>query len=172
MFKNKKNTVKKSILNLLSLIVVFISLFSYFSRNYAINRSASIPIGIYRLLPLDEIKKGDTLIFTADKEIVEFLLRRGYLSKYTKGFIKKVGAVEGDIVEVNDNLIINGKIIKENLPKFDSLGRELPLKKGKYIIKKDEYFMIGDHIKSFDSSYMGVIRKDQIKNKAKLEIEF
>lgn len=32
--------------------------------------------------------------------------------------------------------------------------------------------MLGDHIKSFDSSYMGIIRKDQIKNKAKLEIGF
>ena len=67
---------------------------------------------------------------------------------------------------------INGKIIKENLYKKDSLGRDLPLKEGKYTLKKDEYFVIGTHIRSFDSSYMGVIRKEQIKNKAKLEVEF
>ena len=173
MFEKKKpNKIRNSILNMLSLIIVFVALFSYFTKNYAINRSASIPTGIYKLLPIDEIKKGDTLIFNAEPEVVNFLLKRGYLSKYTKGFIKKVGAIEGDTVEINDNLIINGIVVKEKLPKYDSLGRELPLKKGTYTLKKDEYFMLGDHIKSFDSSYMGVIKKDQIKNKAKLEIEF
>lgn len=79
--------------------------------------------------------------------------------------------MEGDEIEVGEHLIINKKI-KKKLPKKDTLGRDLPLKEGKYILKKDEYFMLGDNARSFDSSYMGIIRKDQIKSKAELMIEF
>lgn len=171
--KIKYDILRKFFINLTALIVVAFFLFNFLKNNYAINRSDSIPTGIYKLYPLeDDIKKGDIVVFDVSDELFNYMLDRGYINEYTKSFIKIIAGVPKDEIEIDKDLKINGKIIKENLYKKDSLGRELPLKEGKYILEKDEYFVIGTHIRSFDSSYMGVIRKDQMKNKAKLEIEF
>ena len=48
------------------------------------------------------------------------------------------------------------------------MGNPLPLKTGKYTLKKDEFFMLGDHERSFDSSYMGIIKREQMLKKAEL----
>ena len=171
--KSKYGILKNFFINLIALTITAFFLFNFFKSNYAINRSDSITAGIYKLYPLDNnIKKGDTVVFNVSDELFNYMLDRGYIDKYTKSFIKIVAGVPEDEIEIGKDLKINGKIIKENLYKKDSLGRDLPLKEGKYTLKKDEYFVIGTHIRSFDSSYMGVIRKEQIKNKAKLEVEF
>lgn len=171
--KSKYSIIKKFFINLIALITVAFFLFNFLKSNYAINRSNSIPTGIYKLYPLENtINQGDIVIFDVSDELFNYMMKRGYIGKYTKSFIKIVAGVPEDEIEIGKDLKINGKTIKENLYKKDSLGRDLPLKEGKYTLKKDEYFVIGTHIRSFDSSYMGVIRKEQIKNKAKLEIEF
>lgn len=170
--KSPYEKIKLFFINLISVVVVGTFIFSYLKSNYSINRSNSIPTGIYKLYPLENIKKGDIVTFTVSEDLKNFMLERSYIRKSTVGFIKIVAGTEGDTIEINDNLLINGKIIKENLSKVDSLGRKLPLKTGKYTLKKDEYFMLGKHKRSFDSSYMGVIKKDQMKNKAELIYAF
>lgn len=171
--KSKYSVLKKFFINLIALIITVFFLFNFLKNNYAINRSSSITTGVYKLYPLENnIKKGDIVVFDVSDELFNYMLDRGYINKYTKSFIKRVAGVPKDEIEINKDLKINGKIIKENLYKKDSLGRYLPLKEGKYTLKKDEYFLVGTHIRSFDSSYMGIIKKEQIKNKAKLIYSF
>ena len=153
-------------------VIAILIIFSYFKNNYAINITNSIDRGIYKLQPVDNISKGDIVVFTVSDELSNDMLNKGYLNKYTKSLIKIVAGMEGDVIEIGDKLVINGEVIKEKLYKKDSLGKDLPLKEGKYILKENEYFVIGTHERSFDSSYIGAIKKDQIKNKAKLEIKF
>lgn len=163
--------IMKLFINLSAVALTGIITFSYLKKNFIINLTPSINTGIYKIEEISEIKKGDIVTFNVDEDLYNFMLERGYIDKKIKGFIKKVAGMEGDEIEVGEHLIINKKI-KKKLPKKDTLGRDLPLKEGKYILKKDEYFMLGDNARSFDSSYMGIIRKDQIKSKAELMIEF
>ena len=121
--KSSYEKIKLFFINLISIVVVGTFIFSYLKSNYSINRSNSIPTGIYKLYPLENIKKGDIVTFTVSEDLKNFMLERSYIRKSTVGFIKIVAGVEGDTVEINDNLLINGKIIKKNLSKVDSLGR-------------------------------------------------
>lgn len=171
--KSKYSILKKFFINLIALIVVALFLFNFLKSNYAINRTNSITAGIYKLYPLDNnINKGDIVVFDVSDELFNYMLNRGYINKYTKSFIKIVAGVPSDEVEIGKDLIINGEVVKENLYKKDSLGRELPLKEGKYTLKENEYFVIGTHIRSFDSCYMGIIKREQLLKKAKLIQEF
>lgn len=175
--KNGKNLskykiIKSFFINLLATIFIFIFLFNFLKNNYAINRSSSITQGIYKLHPINSLNKGDIVVFDVNNDIYNYMLGRSYINKYTVAFIKKIAGVPNDTIELNKDLIINGQIIKRDLPKVDSLGRELPLIQGKFKLKEDEYFLIGTHIRSFDSSYMGIVKKDQIKNKAELIFSF
>lgn len=173
---NKKQVsfYKKLIKILINIAAVFVTgfiIFNLFRANFTINISPSISTGVYKLKLADEINKGDIVTFEISEDIYNFMLHRGYVNKVTKTFIKKVAGVEGDEIEVDDYLKINRER-KKKLPRRDSLGRILPVKEGKYILKENEYFMLGDNQRSFDSSYMGIIKKEQIKNKAELVVEF
>ena len=163
--------VIKLFINLSAVLFTGILVFSYLKKNFVINLTPSIQTGIYKVEIVDEIKKGDVVTFTVNEDLYKFMLERGYINDKIKGFIKKVGGIEGDEIEVGEYLSIN-RVRKKKLPRKDTLGRILPLKEGKYTLKENEYFMLGDNPKSFDSVYMGIIRKDQIKNKAKLIVEF
>lgn len=175
MFKKKEKStyfkLKKTLINLGAILIVGFFLFDLAKENFRINVSESIPTGIYRVYPIDTIKKGDCIVFETDKNTREFMLKRGYIQKSSKAFIKKVAGMEGDIIEIDEYLKINGKTIKKIHTK-DSMGNPLPLKTGKYTLKKDEFFMFGDHERSFDSSYMGIIKREQMLKKAKLIQEF
>lgn len=177
--KNGKHTkrYKKLLLESLRNIALFLGVlyvvFSYFNKNYVINVTASLPIGIYKLEKIDnEINKGDIVLFQAKNNINNFMLERGYISKRIKSFIKRVEGIKGDTIDVGNFLEVNGKKIKESLPKKDLLGRDLKRKDGTYTLKANEYFLVGDKINSFDSSYMGIIKRDQIKYKANLVLKW
>ena len=174
MFKKKekpKTKLKTTFINIGTLLIMGFFLFDFAKENFRINVSESIPTGIYRVYPIDTIKKGDCIVFETDKNTREFMLKRGYIKENSKAFIKKVAGMEGDIIEIGEYLKINGRTIKKIHTK-DSMGNPLPLKTRKYILKKDEFFMFGDHERSFDSSYMGIIKREQMLKKAKLEIKF
>ena len=110
MFKKKKKTFYKSLknflINLFIVGIIFLFAFNYTKSNFAINRSNSLTTGIYKLYPLENLKKGDIVTFTVSDELYNFMLERRYIDKYTKGFIKKIGAMEGDIVEIGENLLL------------------------------------------------------------------
>lgn len=175
MFKKKEKStyqkLKKTLINLGAILIVGFFLFDFAKENFRINVSESIPTGIYRVYPIDTIKKGDCIVFETDESTREFMLKRGYIKENSKAFIKKVAGMEGDIIEIGEYLKINDKTIKKIYAK-DSMGNPLPLKTGKYTLKKDEFFMLGDHERSFDSSYMGIIKREQMLKKAKLIQEF
>ena len=58
-------------------------LFDFAKENFRINVSESIPTGIYRVYPIDTIKKGDCIVFETDENTREFMLKkRIYTEKF------------------------------------------------------------------------------------------
>lgn len=121
MFKKKekpKTKLKTTFINIGTLLIMGFFLFDFAKENFRINVSESIPTGIYRVYPIDTIKKGDCIVFETDKSTREFMLKRGYIKENSKAFIKKVAGMERDIIEIDEYLKINGKIIKKFIQKI------------------------------------------------------
>lgn len=159
--KKLKNTII-----IIELVVIFVSLsLWYLSKNYGINVTPSVPLGIYKInrnIDVNEIKKGDIIVYKLpiDYQKLTTLKSDEVLS------LKKIVAVYGDKIEIkNSKIYINednyGNIINNNkFPKFD----------GK--LAKDEVLTLSKVEKSFDGRYYGGIKKSKIIGKAELIYEF
>ena len=111
---------------------------------------------IQRTVPT-QINKGDLLQFKAGALGFGF---DGLL------FVKQVGAVPGDRVEVrNDVLYINGTAI-DRLWLMKTMKREKGSFDRSFIVPSGEYLMIGTARESFDGRYWGTIKKEQILGNA------
>lgn len=166
---NKK--IKKFINVILIIFMIILCGKIFFEKYFTINLSSSIPAGIYLKLPLNEIKKGDVVIFDMPEDIDKLVHERGYIIEKCHSFIKIVGGLEGDEIENKDNfLYINNKKVGK-ISLTDTSGRRLPQIE-KFKVSKNKFFPIGTHIDSFDGRYYGEINKELIKNKAKLILKF
>ena len=69
-----KNTLKLcKKLQIILFILQFIIIFSliYFKCNYVINVTPSLPLGIYRLEKVRDLKQGDIVLFDIDEEAMK-----------------------------------------------------------------------------------------------------
>jgi signal peptidase I len=156
---------------ILLVMLLYISI-STFNNNYIINNSSSMQVGIYKMIPIKgEIKKGDIIITKIPENIKKLVYTRGYVIPRVNTFLKRVAGTNVDKIEKKeDGLYINDKFIKK-ISKLDRLGRPLPIINN-YTIKENEYFLLGDDEKSFDSTYFGAVNKSLFKSKAILKIKF
>lgn len=83
-----------------------------------------------------------------------------------KYYLKRVVALPGDVVEiVNSRLIINGIEKTEDYTRGDATQA---YNKNKWILKEDEYFVLGDNRyknTSVDSRAFGPVKNDSIEGK-------
>ncbi|WP_162165555.1 signal peptidase I [Campylobacter fetus] len=145
----------KKILALIIATLIFFTI-SLYLFNIKINTTKSMPIGIYQIICNHIIVTGDIVIF-----------------KYKNiSFIKKVIAVAGDYVEIkNSQVFVNQKPINDSqIFKFDSNHNPLPNLAFSRVLKNNEIFVLGEHLKSFDSRYFGVLRLEKNDVKKAKEI--
>lgn len=167
-----------TILKITTAIILSLTLFFTFlyQQGYRFNISKSYPRGIYKSFSKKTIEHGDMLMFCPeDTPLMQTALKRGYVLRgYCKGgfypLLKKVAALPGDRVEVNDYVYINGKKMqKSKLYKNDPNGNPLPRTKDSNLtVPKNYMFLLSDyHELSFDSRYLGVIGFHQVINHMK-----
>lgn len=94
--------------------------------------------------------------------IFDFKKDTGNCDNGQLAFLKKIAAVPGDDVIVDDKGIsVNGKLIN-NTKALSSKARHFEFK-GK--VPKDSYLVYTDHKEGYDSRYFGFILKDEITHK-------
>lgn len=103
-------------------------------------------------------KKGDIIVFKYPKDP-------------TREFIKRVVAVEGDIIESkNKAIFINGHLINESyIQHKDNAIKNMDTRDnfGPYLIPQNKLFTMGDNRdQSFDSRYWGYLDVKDVKGKA------
>ncbi|MFZ8074016.1 S26 family signal peptidase [Fusobacterium watanabei] len=150
------------------------------AKNYTITVTESLPLGVYKLSKINNIKVGDVVQFKPDKEIMDFIYNREYLPKYATTLLKEVAADysnRDEIEIINDGefsyLYVSGKNYGIIL-NTDSIGRKItPLRVEDLKPRnKDEYLLLSSHIRSYDSRYFGLVNRKDILKKAELKIKF
>ncbi|VWL84934.1 signal peptidase I [Oceanivirga miroungae] len=139
-------------------IYIFLGLAIIFYK-FRINVSNSVPVGIYYIINFDkEYKLEDYVVLKEPKEYKKY--EPDNLKELLS--LKKIKGVKGDIIEIkNSKVYINNKLI-------NNIIYDIPVKiKGKYTLKDNEYFVLGENDTSLDSRYYGVINKKDIVYKAK-----
>ena len=115
-----------------------------------------IPFTDEKILVFEKPKRGDVIIFR-------------YPRDPSKDFIKRVIAVEGDVVEErNKQLFVNGKPLVETYVQYTDnsflINRD---NFGPYVVPHNKVFVMGDNsITSFDSRYWGCVDRKYILGKA------
>ena len=176
---NKRNF---KILKIYLFFFIFMFLFKILARNYTVVITESLPLGIYKLYPIEDIKVGDIVQFKPDANTINFIKDRGYLPKIADALIKEVVADYNNRDEIkivyDTNLKLNLLYVGEKNygPIYfkDSRGRDIQPISLKDLKPKnsDEFLLLSSHYKSYDSRYFGLVNKKQILNKAKIKIKF
>jgi len=176
---NKRNF---KILKIYLFFFIFMFLFKILARNYTVVITESLPLGIYKLYPIEDIKVGDIVQFKPDENTITFIKDREYLPKIADTLIKEVVADysnrdEIKIIYANKNVSlmpIAGSINYGPIYFKDSRGRDIKPISLKDLKPKnsDEFLLLSSHYKSYDSRYFGLVNKKQILNKAKIKIKF
>ena len=119
------------------------------------NASASLPIGLYRILPGGP-RRGDLVLVRPPENAAILADHRGYLPAGVP-LVKRIAAVGGDrVCAVGGVVFINGQIVAHQLS-ADRAGRPLPRGSGCKVLGGDEIFVLADAADSFDSRYFGPV---------------
>jgi conjugative transfer signal peptidase TraF len=143
-----------------------------------INESPSLPIGIWRVSPLERgLRRGDIVSFCpSETPAFREARRRGYVGRgLCKGgyepLLKPVAAIAGDrLTRTDDGISINGHLIANSKSlDHDSSGRTLPSPgPSNSVVAKGEVWVISSYNPlSFDSRYFGRIPISSIEGLAR-----
>lgn len=130
------------------------------------NASASVPIGLYRIVPAKRVDVTDLAVVMPPDELAAFLEDRGYLPRGLP-LIKRVLALGGTTVCRSGTEIIAYGATYGSARKRDTRGRSLPAWQGCQTLREGEaFFMNWDSPDSFDSRYFGPLPLSTVVGRA------
>jgi conjugative transfer signal peptidase TraF len=132
---------------------------------YYINLSHSVPLGLYQVIPPDNLKTGDLVVFEPPQG-ARFLIHQRHWLPNGWPLIKYVGALAGDSYSVIEgSFFINSKYVG-SVYERDSQGKALPSRGGRFIVERNTFLPVSTHINnSFDGRYFGSVPLSSIKGK-------
>ncbi|MGK9235763.1 S26 family signal peptidase [Inquilinus limosus] len=121
------------------------------------NASASLPMGLYRVLAVDHLAVGDIVLARTPAALVPLFAKRGYLPAGVP-LLKRVAALPGSTI-CRDGLriLIDGIAAGRALGR-DRLGRTLPVWQGCRVLGDREVFLMNRGVPdSLDGRYFGPV---------------
>lgn len=119
------------------------------------NASASVPIGLYRLAPVERPDIGDFVVVSPPEPLAAFLAERGYLPSGVP-LIKRVLGLAGATICRRGATIIAYDHAYGEARERDRLGRPLPVWQGCRRLAAGEVFLMNwDAPDSLDGRYFG-----------------
>lgn len=164
--KNKFR-LKFVLFSILCLSVLTVGSFFVSGPFLIINKSPSLPLGVYWVEKTNQFQKGDILLLNLPKSIKEIAVKRRYMPKQAQ-LMKPLVASYEDSVCVNrkGEFLINQKKFGQRL-ETDSSGRKMPkMLSGCIRLQRDEIVVASLKENSFDSRYFGPLLKEFISGKA------
>lgn len=132
------------------------------------NASASSPMGLYRIGPAEDLRRGDMVVAWPPEPARELGAARHYLPRNVP-LVKRVAAAEGDSVcAAGEAVFVNGRL--EALRRIeDPSGRSMPWWTGCEALREGELFLLtADLPEAFDGRYFGLTRRELVVGRARL----
>ncbi|HVA14048.1 MAG TPA: S26 family signal peptidase, partial [Stellaceae bacterium] len=129
------------------------------------NASASAPLGFYRVLPAEMLRRGDVVLARTPDSVRRLAAERGYLPA-TVPLVKRIAALDGDTVCARGRAItIDARHVADRLA-TDHVGRPLPAWIGCTTLGPGEVFLLMAGVPdSFDGRYFGPVPASAIIGK-------
>ena len=135
-------------------------------KTFIWNASASAPIGLYGVEPVDQLNVADLVVVMPPAELASFLDQRGYLPKGVP-LLKRVLALSSTKVCRNGKAISAYDMVYGEALDRDSRGRPLPVWQGCITIEKGQaFFMNWDVPDSVDGRYFGALPLSSVIGRA------
>lgn len=130
------------------------------------NASASVPVGLYRIVPAGKIDVTDLAVIMPPDELAAFLDQRGYLPRGLP-LIKRVLALGGTEVCRRGSTIVAYGTTYGQARALDTRGRPLPIWQDCHTLRDGEaFFMNWNSPDSFDSRYFGPLPLSSVVGRA------
>lgn len=164
----------------LVIVSVILSLMNYWGTRIIFNPSISEPRGYYFIFKRTEYKKNMIVqICINNKDYLE-VLRKLKVPFHNRGckssidyLLKTIVAGDGDKVLINQRGVFINGVLQHNSNAINNFrGINLyPTKDRRFIVGKNEFFVLGKTQHSYDSRYFGIIKESQIAAEAYLVYE-
>ncbi|MCL4474825.1 MAG: signal peptidase I [Nitrospirae bacterium] len=180
MKKTKKQILWEYTKAVITALILALFIRAYFIQAFKIPSGSMIPtlqIGDHILV--NKFIYGTKIPFSDNRVLVFRKPRRGdiivfkYPEDPSRDFIKRVIAVEGDVIESRNKVIyVNGNPVNEPYTQHTDTtlkprGIEPRDNFGPYIVPKEKLFMMGDNRdQSYDSRYWGYVDMKEIRGEA------
>jgi conjugative transfer signal peptidase TraF len=126
------------------------------------NASASAPLGLYWIAPVETPRLGDLLALRAPEKITRLMDERGYLPANAL-LLKRVVAFPGSkICREGERVMVSGQVIAL-AKRTDAQGRRLPVWSGCQRLADDEIFLVNAGVAdSLDGRYFGPFPRNSV----------
>ena len=122
------------------------------------NPTPSLPKGLYRIAPGQDVAKGDFVSFCLQGEFADLAKERGYLQAGScpndlRPLLKRLAGLPGDYIEAGSLAVRS----------VDSQRRPMPSLLESGVIPSGMAVVLADPEGSFDSRYFGLVRLDSLQ---------
>ena len=119
------------------------------------NASASVPVGLHRIVPADRLDVTDLAVVMPPDELAGFLDQRRYLPRGLPLIKRVLALADAEVCRSGADIIAYGMTYGQVRAR-DTRGRPLPVWQGCRRLRAGEaFFMNWDSPDSFDSRYFG-----------------
>lgn len=139
---------------------------------FTVNRTESLPFGLYRVSTTEDFSKGVTVMVQVPEKLKSFAKKRAWLREFDT-ILKPVAATEGDRVCIGDNKVTINDEALAPVYTHDREGLSLPVIRGCFTVSKDSFFLLSTSIDhSFDGRYFGETSTKDVKGVIKPILTF
>jgi len=163
---NSKDIRKSRFITLLSCVIWFVGFYAFAGVMYfsglRVNVTSSLPQTFWIVSEIDEIEEinsGDYVVVNPHEidssDFSPSVQQRYFGDRWL--FIKQIGGVPGNVVQESCDVVVFS---------VDSEGNALPKSRLPVYLNDNEYWLVSDKERGFDSRYFGAVNRSVIKAKA------
>ena len=152
----------------LFLLLFAVATFILYGLGYRLNLTHSVPIGLWRIEDDGEVRREGYVQVAANTQPWYLLgVERKYYQSGAR-LLKKVVALEGDIVNYDTTeklLSVNGKFVPlTEIASRDSAGRDMPQMSFPVRLGTGEAWLTSENKQGYDSRYFGPVSLDLLQS--------